>query len=116
MRKLSEMQLITDKIAREWGERHGFDCTPTSTLREAISDARSIQELASHPTAATPASEGWQPIELSQPQRNSWAIYWHKSPEGGFPDIAHEWRDEDHRQFASHWLPYIPPATQPESP
>jgi hypothetical protein len=40
------MKHITDKIALEWAERQGLYGIPTMTLRCAISDARSIPELA----------------------------------------------------------------------
>jgi len=40
------MKYITDKIALEWAERQGLYGIPTMTLRCAISDARSIPELA----------------------------------------------------------------------
>jgi hypothetical protein len=39
------MQRITDRIAHEWAERNNLEGVPTSTLRVAIEDARSIPEL-----------------------------------------------------------------------
>jgi hypothetical protein len=52
---------------------------------------------------------GWVSTDASTPERNSSAIYWHRSPHGGFPAIADEWRDEHHLMQASHWLPYSAP-------
>ena len=53
--------------------------------------------------------DGWISTDVSRPERNTIAIYWHKSEYGGFPAIADEWRDEHHLAFASHWLPYRSP-------
>lgn len=52
---------------------------------------------------------GWISTAVSQPARNTPAIYWHTSPHGGFVAIADEWRDEHHLAHASHWLPYAAP-------
>lgn len=55
--------------------------------------------------------DGWISVKERLPERNKPAIYWHKSEFGGFAAIADEWRDEHHLAQATHWMPYIAPAS-----
>lgn len=54
------MKDITDKIVREWADRHGLDGIPLETLRCALDDARSIPELTtpSQPSCVQDARDG----------------------------------------------------------
>lgn len=59
------------------------------------------------PNAPTHDSLPWIPIERERPPRNEWIIYLvNPSFTGGepYPDIAHEWRDEQHLKQAIAWL------------
>jgi hypothetical protein len=55
--------------------------------------------------------DGWISVKERLPERNKPAIYWHKSEFGGFAAIADEWSDEHHLAQATHWMPYIAPAS-----
>lgn len=48
----------------------------------------------------------WVPISRERPPRNAWIVFWHRE---GFTDTAHEWRDEQHLEHATHWLRGYPP-------
>lgn len=59
-----------------------------------------------------PADTGWIPCSERLPDRNKPCLYWHKAittDHGGFIAIADEWRDEDHLEWATHWMPYSAP-------
>jgi ribA/ribD-fused uncharacterized protein len=65
------MKHITDKIALEWAERQGLYGIPTMTLRCAISDARSIHELATaeQPSCGQDARDAIECHGLDTPER-----------------------------------------------
>lgn len=103
---------ITNYASHDFPHAHGCKAAGKVEARPWETFARLLLPLTRALTSEKAGLVGgWLSVEERRPERNKPAIYWHKSEFGGFAAIADEWRDEHHLQYATHWMPYVAPAS-----